>query len=118
MTEKETLPNLVEEAEGHWLGIKRVRKDLVQRPYLAIVDVYETVRHGTLYEFYLVVPEDAEVVDLVDRVWVKYNGKCWEVIVRRGDPETPGWAKIKELDCKRFTRAKTLMMELRGETCP
>ena len=112
----ETLPNTCETVEGTFHGVKRVKT--LSRPYFVIVGTYDTVRHGMLFDFILAVPEECEMVNLINKYWIRCGNRCWEASISPGDPETPDCGKITELDCKRFERAKSLMMELKGEMYP
>ena len=77
---------------GHFTGVKK--SDKVSEPTVIVVGYYDTVRHGVLETFALVVPENAKVKRVqtsgIDEIIkVEYNDEVRYYYHQFGDPYDP-----------------------------
>jgi len=82
---------------GEFRGIKKAK---IEEPELREEGEYDTVHHGKLTYFSLIVPENAEVKEErvcegVKIITIKSNGKVWRYRVSYGDAWWPD--SVREL---------------------
>jgi hypothetical protein len=84
---------------GHFTGVKK--SDKVTEPTVIITSYYDTVRHGMLETFCLVVPENARVrrvqISGIDEVIkIEYNDEVRYYYHQFGDPYDPAILRLAE----------------------
>jgi hypothetical protein len=105
---------------GHFAGVRK--SDKVSEPVVVIVSYYDTVRHGVLETFSLVVPENAKIKRIqtsgIDEIIkVEYGNEVRYYYHQFGDPYDPAilrTAKDEEIaEAEKIAKLREIAKEAR-----
>jgi len=98
---------IVKRAEGNLVGVFTV--DSIREPLILITGYYDTVRHGILKRFAVVIPKQGVIRREICGGVIYYHLKSGKkVVIYYGDAEEPALAKIKEMDDSDFEEIRKL----------